>query len=44
MGPNKGRGGLACGTHVAHQYGCGTLLRACVGHVRPVEGLYRDFL
>ena len=43
-GPNEGRGGLACGTHVAHQYGRGTLLRACVGPVRPVGGLYRDVL
>jgi hypothetical protein len=31
-----------CGTHVVHQYGRGTLLRVCVGHVRPVGGLYRD--
>ena len=43
-GPNEGRGGLACGTHVAHQYGRCTLLRACVGPVRPVGGLYRTFL
>ena len=43
-GPNEGRGKLACGTHVAHQYGCSTLLHACVGPVRPVDGLYRDFL
>ena len=43
-GPNEGRGGLACGTHVVHQYGRGTLLHACVGPVRPVDGLYRDFL
>ena len=43
-GPNEGRGGLACGTHVVHRYGRGTLLRVCVGPVRPVGGLYRDFL
>jgi hypothetical protein len=43
-GPNEGRGGLACGTHVVHQYGRGTLLGVCVGPVRPVGGLYRDFL
>ena len=43
-GPNEGRGGLAGGTHVVHQYGRGTLLRVCVGPVRPVGGLYRGFL
>jgi hypothetical protein len=42
--PNEGRGGLACGAHVVHQYGRGMLLRVCVGPVRPVGCLYRDFL